>query len=79
MLVSHALTVWGRVIEQKAEEGDSMGGEPERGRMDATFAAGRLMEKHRETQNELYVVFVDLEKAYDRVPTRTLIRTRIFI
>ena len=27
--------------------------------MDVTFAAGRLMERHRATQNELYVVFVE--------------------
>ena len=32
------------------------------------FALRMLMEKHREGQRELHCVFVELEKAYDRVP-----------
>eukprot|EP00064_Thunnus_orientalis_P000136 superscaffoldBa00000006_g136 len=32
------------------------------------FALGMLMEKYREDQRELHSAFVDIEKAYDRVP-----------
>ena len=35
---------------------------------DAMFALKMLMEKYREGQRELYCEFVNLEKAYDRVP-----------
>ena len=42
---------------------------PGRGKTDAIFAARlQVMEKHREMQKELYMVFIDLEKARDRVP-----------
>ena len=34
---------------------------------DAKFALRMLMEKDREGQKELHCVFVDLEKAYDRM------------
>ena len=41
---------------------------PGKGTTDAMFALGMLTEKYREGQRELHCVFVDLEKAYDRVP-----------
>ena len=38
----------------------------------AMFALRMLMEKYREGQRELHCVFVNLEKAYDRVPREEL-------
>ena len=45
---------------------------PGKGTTDAMFALRMLMEKYREGQRELYCVFVDLEKAYDKAPWEEL-------
>ena len=45
---------------------------PGKGTTDVTFALRMLMEKHKEGQRKVYCVFVDLEKAYNRVSREEL-------
>ena len=45
-----------------------------RGTTDAIFAARQVIEKHREMQKELHLVFIDLEKVYDMVPRQEVWR-----
>ena len=41
---------------------------PGRGTTESIYAARQVIEKHREMQKELHMVFIDLDKAYARVP-----------
>ena len=73
-MISHTMNIWERIFDRRLREDTSIGEEqfgfmPGRGTTDAIlFAARQVIEKHREMQKALYLVFIDLEKANDRVP-----------
>ena len=45
---------------------------PGKGTIDALFLVRRLQEEHRAKDKRMYMCFVDLEKAFDRVPRRVM-------
>ncbi|KAK3523864.1 hypothetical protein QTP70_010508 [Hemibagrus guttatus] len=71
-LMSHTMKLWERVVEARLRKvveicEQQYGFMPRKSTTDAIFALRILMEKYRDGQRELHCVFVDLEKAYDRV------------
>ncbi len=76
-LLSDAMKIWERVVETRLRRvvrisDEQFGFMPGRSTTDAIFALRMMMEKYREGQKELHCVFIDLEKAYDRVPREEL-------
>ena len=76
-LMSHTIKLWEKIIEARLRNRieiskQQYGFMPEKRTTDAIFALRMWMEKYREAQRELHCVFVDLEKAYNRVPREEL-------
>ena len=72
-LIGRTMKLWERIIERRLRRdltfsNQQYGFMPGKSTTDALFALRVLMEKNREGQKELHCVFVDLEKAYDKVP-----------
>ena len=76
-LMSQTMKVWERIIEARLRDTvkiskQQYGFMPGKGTTDAIFALRMLKAKYREGQRELHCVFIDLEKACDRVPREKL-------
>ncbi|KAK3541624.1 hypothetical protein QTP86_033058, partial [Hemibagrus guttatus] len=76
-LMSHTMKLWERVVEARLRKVVEIceqlyGFMPRKSTTDAIFALRILMAKYRDGQRELHCVFVDLEKAYNRVPREEL-------
>ena len=73
--------VFAKVIQQRLQQvveevvpDSQCGFRKERGCIDMIFCARQLIEKAREHNTRIYMLFVDLRKAYDSVPKEALWR-----
>ena len=79
-LLTHTFKIWERVLDRRVRECTDIhesqsGFMPGRSTTDAIFILKQTIEQYREGQKDICVTFIDLEKAYDRVPREDICRT----
>ena len=71
--MSHTMKIWERIIERRLSEETTIGDEqcdvmPGRGTTDAIICGAATYGETSGKTERLHMVFIDLEKMYDRVP-----------
>ena len=72
-LLEHGMKVWERVLNEKLKQVTSVGKNQfgfrvEKSTTGVIFIVQQLQEKYLEKRKKLYHIFVDLEKAFDKIP-----------
>jgi hypothetical protein len=75
--MSHTMKLRERIIEHRLRRvtnvtKNQFGFVPERSTMEAIFLIRQLMERCRDQKKDMHIVFIDLEKAYDKVPRNVM-------
>ena len=76
-LISHTMKLWERIIEARIKKEVTIAEQqfefmPGRSTTDAIFCLRILLEKWTEGQKAVHCAFINLEKAYDKVPREEL-------
>ena len=76
-LLEHGMKIVERVLEKRMRllvslDDMQFGFMPGKGTTDALFILRRMQEEYRDKGKHLYMCFMDLEKAFDRVPRKVI-------
>ena len=76
-LISHTMKLWERVVEQRQRgmtqiSTNQFGFMTGRSTTEAIFLIRQVMERFREQKKDLHMVFIDLEKACDKIPRNVM-------
>ena len=77
-LLEHGMKVWEKILDGRLKEivkisGNQFGFAAGKSTTDAIFILRHIQQKYTEKKKRLYHIFVDLEKAFDRVPRSALV------